>query len=140
MDTTKQETIAVYAIQDWVSRCMQCVEIAGHSMARRSEIARRWLPAAQLDLAACEATRFLDITEGVDDKGKPLYGNAESRKAALNHELAHDNAYAGLREVVVKYQIELDTLDAAIEADRMHARLLRLQAEWSVAALRVLGS
>ncbi len=109
------------------------------SATRKSEIARTLLPGVQAELDAIEAELVLDIAGQLDDKGKPVYSNAESRKAALDRAMHGHAGYQALVTRRTALQGEADALDASIHLEHQRSTAARYSIEHKTAALRLLG-
>jgi hypothetical protein len=84
--------------------------------------AKRQLTQARQALALLDAELSETINEAKDDAGKPLYSNADSRKAAL---LTHPTRLE-LAQMLHALELETITLDARLETAKIEWQAERL--------------
>ncbi len=102
------------ALRNATRNCTQALEAASST--------RRQLMQAKQSLALLNAELSEEIAMAKDDAGKPLYSNADSRKAAL---LTHPR-HVELSQMLHALELEAITADARLETARIEWQTERL--------------
>lgn len=135
----KQGLLRDYDIADEQTVLSGCRAIIKKKSERRSEVVRDELPSMQTQIEVADALLMTEINRRLDDNGKPLPSNAETRKAMLVIELSADRDYQARIAHRADLQMELDAIDAELDLETKRYAATRQGIEQKIAMLRVLA-